>query len=237
MAKLSFSAVVEQVRGKVGTVVFSEARNGASLRIKSSVKNPKTNAQRAVRKYLSRSAKTFEGLSLAQAALWNAYGETQQRTDPVTGKTYTLSGINAFVELAIKFLQVQPNGTIPLGPPNTEFSGDTVTVTATAGVGQVLFSGSGPNALGVTTEFLVQRLPARNRKPDPNGYVSAGFKALGTGNLDFVATVTPGVYAVAYRFVRVATGQASEIEPLPLQTVTFSVEEGGSVPASKKRAA
>ncbi|MCW5935755.1 MAG: hypothetical protein KIT11_00415 [Fimbriimonadaceae bacterium] len=237
MAKIAYSALVEEVRGKIGTIVFSAAEVGPTVRIKASVKNPKTNGQRAIRSYLSKAAKTFENMTSQQAAAWNAFGKTQQRSNPVTGESYTLSGISAFVELAVKFLQIAPNGSLPLAPPTTDFTGDTITVSATAGTGQITFTGSGPNSLGVTTEFLIQRLPSRNRRPNPEGYASAGFKVLATNNLDFVATVPAGFYAVGYRFVRTGTGQATDIVTLPLQTVALSVEDSGQVPSTKKKAA
>lgn len=235
MANIAYSAMLQEARGKMGTVVFTAAKNGPTARVKASVKNPKTASQRTVRAYLTRAAKTFKGFTTAQYNAWNAFGATQVRSNPITGETYTLSGISAFVELTTKFLQVSPNGTIPLAPPTSDFTGDTVTVTATAGVGQVTFTGSSPNGSGITTELLLQRLPSRNRKPNPEGYVSAGFRAFAPGSLEFVATVPAGFYAAGYRFVRTATGQATDIVALPVQTVTLSVEQGDT--RGKKRAA
>ncbi len=231
VANIAYGSVVEEARGLIGRVVFTRAKNGPTARIKAIVRNPRTLEQRQVRSYLSRASKAFKNLTSAQAAAWNAFGATQVRSNPVTGETYTLSGISAFVELAAKFLQVQPNGTIPLAPPTSEFPGDSVTLTATAGTGQILLSASGANALGVTTEILLQPLPSRNRKPNPKGYDSEVFRAFATGSLDQVVTVPAGFYAAAYRFVRIATGQASDLVTIPVVTVNLSLEQGDA-PAS-----
>ncbi|MBS1712697.1 MAG: hypothetical protein JST30_00020 [Armatimonadetes bacterium] len=235
MANIAYSALVNAVRGKIGTVVFMNAKSGPTARVKAGVRNPKSLAQRAVRGYLSKAAKTFEGLTSAQADAWNAYGAGQVRHNPVTGETYPLSGISAYVELAVKFLQLTPTGTLPVTPPATDFTGDTITLTATAGTGQITLTASGASQLGVTCEVLLQKLPGRNRKPNPDGYVHAAFKLFASGSLDLVVPVPPGFYAAAYRFVKNTTGQATDLVALPVQTVTLMVEGGGNV--AKKKAA
>ena len=234
MAKIAFSPLVNEVRGKMGTVVFTNAKNGPTARAHGSVRNPKSLAQRAVRSYLSKAAKTFKTMTTTQAAAWNAYGSTIVRHNPVTGETFTLSGISAFVELTAKLLQLNPTASIPLAPPTSEFPGDTITLTATAGTGQVTFTASAPNAIGVTTEVLLQKLPSLNRKPNPDGYTHAGWKAFFGGSLDLVVSMPAGYYAAGYRFVKTATGQASPIVTLPVQTVAFSLAADG---APKKKAA
>jgi len=233
MAKIAFSPLVNEVRGKMGTVVFTNAKNGPTARVHGSVRNPKSLAQRAVRSYLSKAAKTFKTMTATQAAAWNAYGATITRHNPVTGDTFTLSGISAFVELTTKLLQLNPTATIPMSPPSSEFAGDTITLTATAGTGQVTFTASGANAAGVTTEVLLQKLASLNRKPNPDGYVHAGWKAFGS-SLDLVVSVPAGYYAAGYRFVKTATGQATSLVTLPVQTVAFSMVESD---APKKKAA
>lgn len=236
MAKIAYSAIVNEVRGKIGTVVFSSAKNGPTARVKAGVRNPDTGNQRAVRSYLTKAAKTFKGMTTAQADAWNVFGAAQIRHNPVTGETYRLSGISAFVELATKFLQLTPNGAIPMTPPTAEFTGDTITLTALAGTGQVTFTASAANTLGVTTEVLLQKLPSKNRKPGPDGYVHAGWKAFTLGSLDLVVSIPAGYYAAAYRFVKANTGQASPLVALPLQTVTLSMA-GGNEGTTKKKAA
>lgn len=236
MAKIAYSPLVNEVSGKMGTVVFSKAKNGPTARVKASVRNPKSAAQRAVRGYLSKAAKTFESMTPAQADVWNQYGATLTKHNPVTGETYALSGISAFVELSTKLLQFNPTATLPLTPPATEFTGDVITMTALAGTGQVTFTASAQNTLGVVTEVLLQKLPGRNRKPNPNGYTHAGFKAFMSGDLDLVVSVPAGYYAAAYRFVKANTGQESEPVALPIQTVTLSVSDDGPAPTKKKAA-
>ncbi len=220
MAKVAYSADVQEIRGKIGTNVFTRARNGATIRIRSLVRNPKTTAQRASRLYLSKAAAAYEALTPTQAAAWTAYGATITRHDPVTGGSYTLPGINAFTELAAKFLQVTPEGDIPLTPPETSFTGDDITLTAAASAGKVTFTASGPDTILTRVEMLLQHLPSQNRTPSPNGYRSKGFNAFGSSTLTKDVAVAAGWYVPAYRFVSVATGQATEMLTLPAVQVT-----------------
>lgn len=225
MSKIAFSAIVNDIRGKMGTDVFGRYRGGPTGRVKKAPRNPKTAAQRAIRGYLSRASKLYESFSAAQNASWEAYGATITRHNPVTGGTYTSSGITAFCELAVKFLQNNPNGVIPLTPPNSEFLGDSITLTAAPGTGKVTFSASGANSPGVVTELLLQKINSPNRKPNPNAYKSMMFKVFPTSPLTQDITVTAGYYVAAYRFVKITTGQATDLTPLNVQAVTFSVEE------------
>lgn len=234
IARLAYSSIVNEVRGKMGTDVYSKSRSGPTARVKGSVHNPKTGAQRTVRGNLRSASKAYKNMSTSQAAEWQAYGETIIRHNPLTGGTYTSAGINAFVELATKFLQLNPTGTIPMTPPTTEFVGDTITVSAESETpGQIEFTATAPNASGVTTELLIQQLPSQNREPNPNGYKHAGWKAFASGGLTTTVNVTSGYYAVAYRFVKTATGQATDLIEIPLVTVGFSVAQGGNSSAKK----
>lgn len=42
MANVAYSADIQDLRGKVGTNVFSKARSGSTVRIRTSGKNPRT---------------------------------------------------------------------------------------------------------------------------------------------------------------------------------------------------
>jgi hypothetical protein len=226
----------QDLRGRDGTVVISKTRNGLVTRPWVFPINPNSGPQEAARAALSKAARTFKGFSPTLAATWDAYGDTQVRRDPVTGVDYTLSGINAFVELGAKFLQVSPNGALPQNPPTSPFLGDAPLVTATAGTGKVTFTANVPNGSGIRTELLLQPLPGGNRKPNPRGYRTKAFVSFVPGTLSFDVAVTPGRYAAAYRFVLVATGQATEIVPLPVVSVTLAVSEGGRSRQGKKAA-
>ena len=236
--KARLSMAFQDLRGKDGNVVIRKGRSGLVLTPRTSPSNPESGAQLFVRGNLTKAAKTFKGMTSTQAEAWDNYGESITRHNPVSGGTYTSTGINAFVELTTKFLQASPSGTIPMTPPTTAFTGDTITVTATGESGAVEFTASAANASGVKTELLLQPLSSANRKPDPNGYKSAYFVAFASGGMSLQIDAGPGYWAAAYRFVKTATGQATDLIQLPVMTVALSMTEGGKVPApSKKKAA
>lgn len=233
MAKIAYSAAINSIRGKMGTDVFTRARNGATSRIRVSGRNPKTGAQVAVRSNLTRAATAFKNLTPVQALQWNNYALTITRTNPVNGTTYNPSGISVFVQLASKFLQINPSGTIPVAPPTTGFFGDGISITATAGTGQVTFTASAANATNVRTELLVQNLRGRNRVPSAKGYRSRGFISFVAGTLTATVNVSAGPVAVGYRFVNTLTGQATQIFPISILTVALSLEDGGEASEAK----
>ncbi|HMS55781.1 MAG TPA: hypothetical protein PKA27_10305 [Fimbriimonadaceae bacterium] len=227
--KSRLSMAFEVLSGADGNVVARNTRNGVVLTPRVTPKNPKTLAQRNVRGYLTKAAKTFEGLDSAQNAAWNLYADTLTYTDPVSGKSYHPHAINVFVQLATKFLQLNPTGTIPVTPPASDFAGDTIVLTADSeSAGTITFTANAANAAGVTTELLVQPLANQNRTPNANGYKHAGWKTFTSGSLTATVNVPVGNYAVAYRFVKNSTGQATELNTIPVVQVGFSVVQGTS---------
>lgn len=243
--KARLSMAFQDLRGRDGTVVISKGSSGLKLTPWIRPTNPKSGPQTGARAALTKCTKTFEGFAESTANAWNAYGATQFRTNPITLVTYSLSGIAAFAELGTKYLQLNPNGTLPSTPPTSEFTGDTITVSAAAGTGAIVFTGSAQNGSGITTEVLIQKLASANRKPSPDAYVHADFKAFTTLSLSVSVPVTAGYYSVAYRFVKASTGQATPLVVLPKVTVALSlagtddapVESAAPTPVRKKKAA
>jgi hypothetical protein len=180
-------------------------------------------------------SRIYKGFTQEQEDAWNQYAQTLPERDPVTGKRTVRTGVNAFTGLATKFLQATPGGSVPLAPPSTPFVGDAPVVTATAGVGKVTFSANVPNGAGVTTELLLQPLASRVRNPQKGGYRTKAFFRFVPGSLSTDVTVPPGFYAAAYRFVRLATGQTSDLTPIGVSQVTLAVSPGAQ--AAKKKAA
>lgn len=218
------------VRGKTANMVLAQTESGIVIRDHVIPKNPRTAAQVDLREDFAKATRTWETLSAARVISWNNYGEDQTRRTKA-GKVRTKNGFNVFTGLATKFLQVNPNGNIPLDPPSAPFSGDSVTLTATAGTGKITFTADKANAAGVTTEFLFQRLRNLNRRPQ-SAYKTLAFNAFTSGSLSKDVTIPTGFYAVGYRFVKTSTGQESLMTRLPLQTVQFAVE-GGSTQRKK----
>ncbi|MCW5940056.1 MAG: hypothetical protein KF884_09940 [Fimbriimonadaceae bacterium] len=233
--KVNTSMAIEELAGKDGKVVARRSKFGTVFTPYLIPNNPNTGPQERIRDFFGRASRTFSALSLAQVAQWKAYANTLTFRDPVTGKLYHPEDINAFMQLAVKFLQLNPSGTIPVTPPAAPFLGDPAVVTATSTTGKVTFNSNQPNQSGVRTELLLQRLKGPNWNPQPGAYRSQKFVQFAPGSLSSDVDVAPGWYAPAYRFVLAATGQATEIVPLPVRQVSLSVQAGGT--GGKRKAA
>ena len=75
--------------------------------------------------------------------------------------------------------------------------------------GALTLTASQPNAQGVVTEVLTQPLANARRKPRERDWKTAAFVAFAAGSLTRTLALPTGAYAVAYRFVNAATGQAT----------------------------
>ena len=220
MAKVVFAADIQAMRGKMGNNVFSRARNGNTVRTRVKGKNPRTAAQTGVRSNFSKAATSYKNMTPAQVSAWQVYAAGQIRHDSLSGLSYVPSGNTVFVGLAAKFLQINPTGTVPLTPPTSAFSGDSLTVTAAGSSGKVIFTGSSSNGTNIKTEFLLQPLKSQNRTASATGYRSKGFLAFTTGPYIQNVTVPAGFYVPAYRFVNTLTGQESLLVTLPVVQAT-----------------
>lgn len=222
--KAALSIAFEQLRGKAGTLVVSKSRSGLVVRNRTTPKNPRTKTQQAIRLAFAKATGVYKNFSSAQVAAWQAYALTITKIDPVSGQPYHPTAINVFIGLAVKYLQMNPNGAIPANPPAGPFLGDSITVTAVGDVGKITFTASAPNALGVTTELLLQPLVSKNRTPAPHRYRSKAFNPF-RPVLTFDVAVPPGYYAAAYRFVNVTTGQETVLQTLPVAQVDLEAEQ------------
>jgi hypothetical protein len=235
MAKLKLSAAFSDLRGKVGTFVISKTRSGLVMKPRVTPSNPNTSLQEQARTNLSNAAATFRGLNAAKAQNWENYAANQQHSNPIAGRKFKPTGIDVFVGLASKFLQVNPTGSIPLDPPTSGFTGDQLTFTVTPGTGQVTVAANAGNSTNTTTEFLVQKLNSPHVNPQEGAYRHSKFFHYATGSLSTTITLGSGYWAIAYRYVNTLTGQQSETVGLPIQTVSLSVSQGGK--AINKKAA
>jgi hypothetical protein len=236
--KAKLSMAFQDLRGKDGTVVIREGRSSLVVTPHVMPTNPRSMCQLNIRSNFRKSGKTFESMSVSQVQLWKDYAQTIVRTDPISGKTYHPTAINAFMQLAVKFLQLNPTGTIPLTPPTSDFLGDSITVTSSnPSAGLIRFTASAGNTLGVTTELLLQRLASPHRKPTVKGYRHAAWKVFTGPSLTHDIEVTPGWYAAAYRFVKNSTGQMTLLVPLPVVEVMLAVVEGGDITSKPQKKA
>ena len=203
--------------------------------------NANSEAQIRVRSAFDRASSGYSLLSAPSKAKWKAFGLLDKRRDAVTGRRYSLTGRQAFMGLGAKHALVRPGTALPQNPPTVRFAGDAIGVTCAAMTGGLSFTATGANADGVTTELLVQRLASADRAPTMDGYRSAVYYAFDGVGDTYVVGVEPAIWATAYRFVSLASGEERGIVPIGVTTVSLALEEGGAVeaarPARAKKAA
>ena len=226
--------------GGIGPYVVVRGRSGPVVRRQAVYKRRSTSEQAVQEGRLKAVAAVWSEFGAAEAQAWNSYAATIEKRDGVTGVAYSPSGYNAFSGLAYRILQMDATATVPVWPPSGRFIGDSVEVsvsdvaqasapadTGIAGrdacatieaVGVLRFSASAPNAPGVVTELMIQRLVNLRRTPTPQ-YKSAAFVAFDPTHLTADVTVSPGIYACAVRFVERATGRTTGMQTLDVVTV------------------
>ncbi|MCW5936202.1 MAG: hypothetical protein KIT11_02710 [Fimbriimonadaceae bacterium] len=227
MAKMRPGALVEGLSGTLGNAVVVRFGDGrVQVRQKVTPRNPRTPLQEAARERLTRAARLFRTLNPEEALSWHAYARREAEQLTANGQPADPRAQSAFVRLATKILQVDPEATPPRTPPAASFLGDALVVTAAplplAPLGErgqggegVRFTASAPNAPGVVTELLLQPLRTSLSRPDPGKYRTQTFATFTQGVLSRDVTAPQGWHAPAYRFVFPATGQASSLVPLP----------------------
>ncbi|RYG22678.1 hypothetical protein EON82_16390 [bacterium] len=200
MATVTFGAGISGARGKFGTAVFQQYGETTMMRPLVTPHDPRTPAQVSSRLRMSAAAEFWKALSDAELAAWEAFAATQ------TGGAYRIFG-----GLIAKWLQMNPTETPPTMPPLGPFYGDapTLGIVASSESGVLTVAASQPNAAGVVTEILVQTLAHKRRKPRKNDWRTATFLNFDASSLTQSLPLEPGAYAVAYRFVKATTGQAS----------------------------
>jgi len=198
--------MVDVMRGKLGGVVFTKSRSGPTVRVRVRPANPATAAQINARANITDASRAYKALSSADAQAWRDYGLTFTIPNGVGGQ-FNPSGINAFTQLAAVYLAVNPGGTAPVTPPGSPYEGDTITVAGADGSGLVTFNPSAANTAGSTTELLVAKLLSPNRMVQLNDYRVVEYHVFTSGADNVDVTEPVGDYALAIRFVKIATGE------------------------------
>lgn len=98
MAKILFTAIVADVRGKIAGTVFSKNRYGAYARTKVTPSNPKTLAQVQRRSLLAQFAQAWRGLTDIQRSSWNGAVDQYIGTN-VFGNSKRMTGSALFSKL------------------------------------------------------------------------------------------------------------------------------------------
>lgn len=219
MAKARLSGAFLDVRGRVGSEVLVLTSGGLAMRGRPKYKYPAKPAVQQGSERLRVANAAWNELTAEGARAWRAYAATLVRSSSSPGASSTPLAKNVFVGLACKFLQVSPGGTIPMTPPTTPFLGDRLEMEVVVVAGGLEIQASEPNSGGTTTEIMVQKLANPRRLPGPF-YKSALFHEFTSSGESAFTALAAGSYALAYRFVEVATGQS--VDPLLLGVVDVS---------------
>lgn len=209
--------LLQDLRGSIGDRVLIRTTAGPAVRGKPRYRYPKNPAVEAGNRRFAQAGTAWNELTLAEVEAWRSYAGSIYRTDEVTGQRYHPTAKNAFVGLAVKFLQITPEGVIPRLPPTTGLMPDALDVLVEPIPGGVSFTATGSNSEGILTELLVQRLKNIRCKPG-KVYKSLVFHDFAGEPLE--GPLEPGAYGFAYRFVRPATGQATEYYRIGVLEVT-----------------
>lgn len=214
MAKVKFTAIVADMRGKLNGSVFSKNRGGAYVRTKVTPSNPSTSFQTAVRNRLAAFAQAFRSLTSAQISAWNAAVGNFTKTD-IFGDVKNPSGVNLYIKLNASLDRVGvtdisvpplPSAVEPVltGSAVVDFGDQSVIVTFT------------PTPVPADTAFVIRATKQ----------VSAGRKFLKNLLTDIAvvdaAGTSPSTISAAYiaKYGAVATGQRIGFEIVPVNKVT-----------------
>lgn len=130
MARVLYTALMADMRGKLAGTVASKNKGGNILRTKVTPINPKSSFQSLQRAYLSDIAKAWSGtLTAAERTAWTNYGKSTNAKS-VFGAALILSGIAAFQKVNIIILSA--GGAIIDSPPATDAVVSLTAFTATA---------------------------------------------------------------------------------------------------------
>lgn len=137
MAKILFTAIVADIRGKIAGTVFSKNKGGAYARTKVTPTNPQTVAQQAARAVLIGFSQGWRALTTAQRTAWNAAVASFPKTN-VFGNVRILSGHQLYVGLNSQISAA--NGSAISDPPVPQGADPVTALSAVAAAGTQLLT-------------------------------------------------------------------------------------------------
>lgn len=216
MAKAVGSVLLGVLSCTSGSVVFVRSASGEIIiRERVTPHDPWTPAQASARAIMTRAGRLFALLTDAEVEEWERYARGLQRDAHLNGMPATVRPYNAYISLTTRYLALNPGSNPPRTPPTSPFLGDRIEIGAVALADAVRFEASAGNGPDVTTELLLQQLRYAHGNPQKDKYRRQAFVAFEPGSLYADIPASPGRWAPAVRFLRVTTGQASPLIPLP----------------------
>jgi len=134
MAKVKDPLFSSDARGKVGGIVFSKAKQGSTVRIRTNPSQPQTADQLLVRGYLSQASQNWAALTAQQRTDWAEWAALHPVTNAFGDQVY-LSGHQAYCSLAAVLLALGKS--LPTTPPAVGAPTNVANIVATPGAGQV----------------------------------------------------------------------------------------------------
>lgn len=200
---------IAEASGRLGDRVYLKGKGRVRSRRYVPPRDPRTTKQQTKRSCFAQTVQAWAALTDTQRLAWNDYGATRARTAPAWAEPNTQTGRGAFMTLSLKRLHAQPDADLLTGPPAGPFAGDTITVTAHAGAGEIEWRASGPNAPGVATELLVQKMRRIGGQPCLEKYHAPAVIPFTEECLAATTPLLPGLWACAVRFICMDTGQTT----------------------------
>lgn len=113
MAVVQYSAIVNQMRGKLGGSVFNKSKNANTVQRKQQQPQGARGYQSEVRNFFSKFQRTWKSLTNAQRTNWQTTAVNNPTRDRF-GNLTTLSGYNQFIKASM--LAEYANATPPISP-------------------------------------------------------------------------------------------------------------------------
>ncbi len=215
MAKAELNSNIEAMSGKLGDRVYTTRASGTYVRPYAAPSNPRTPSQQHTRSNLATAAAVWNTATYETELAWDRWAKAHPKRNPLNGYQYTSAPYNAFLSLAIPYLQLNSGGTPPLQPPARKFIGDPVTLAAAAGTGAIDWTASAANRAGVVTVLLAQPLRKVTGRPADDKWRVVDRVTFTDGHLTAATPLPPGLYAAAYQFGCLATGETTRRVELP----------------------
>ena len=232
MARVRNTPLTAGLRGRIGEAVYVQGTTGTQLRRRPQRVGALTPGQIAAAERMETIGYFWSLVDLQGVERWRDYAVRLQAMLPALERR-PMNAYQAFLQLATRLLMIDSTADLPLLPPSAAFAGDAVAVvgepfatadpTPTPPEGEeIRFLANRPNAPGVLTELLFQRLASVGRAPVGTKYRSQRFVAFSDGGLEAMVPCAVGWYALAYRFVDAGTGQATGVFPCGIVRVGSS---------------
>ena len=209
MAVCRASVVAPGLRGRIGNAVFVSDGDRTILREAPPKRPERSPEQRNAMAMQTRAAKLYKRLTPEEGAEWAAYAARNPLPPKADGRPGSARADNVYGSLAMRYQAIHGMVEPPRTPPETAFLGDAVGIVARGSEAGLVLEADRANAEGVVTQVIVQPLASAHRRTYATKYVHAAIVAFTEEEPTVTVPVRSEWVAVAVRFLRASTGQAS----------------------------